>query len=385
MTLFPIYEVGSLPKLNARVNHLQQKPITTKDIQQINWYAKKAGIDPEPLLEIIKQKTTPDRKQAIIDWNALANLRVQENTGLDIVYDGEARRSEMYSHAARNITGFQDLPEMIRCRGPDSWKKNTCEHEPHIKNIDEVEKEYNFVKTNARKPAKIPINDPYMIANMTDNKHYTALARANYSDNPRQARYEAKQQLTLALARNVIKPQVKALQKTGATWIQLDAPSATIDLEHIPIFVEGINEVVCGIDDIKFSIHLCYPRRKTLTNKQGYELLFPHILNLDKKITHLSLELANTDNYEKDLEPFIKHQQERAFELGIGILDITQEKAGHETPELIRQRIHKTAKLLRDPNLAYIAPDCGLRQLTLEKAIQLYETMVQGTELARKG
>ncbi|MBI4148519.1 hypothetical protein HY490_04470 [Candidatus Woesearchaeota archaeon] len=204
-------------------------------------------------------------------------------------------------------------------------------------------------------------------------------------DEPRKARYHAKREFTLALARYVIRPQVEAVIAAGARWVQLDAPAATLDLEHIPIFVEGINEVVRGLD-AKFSIHLCYPRRITPIHKKGYEMLFPHVLNLDSRVNHFSLELANAEDYENDLHPFVRCG--RKFEIGVGVVDITlerQQSGTIEKPETVRQRIAAALNVLKDPALVYVAPDCGLRQLTLERAIRLYEVMVLGTELARRG
>ena len=72
----------------------------------------------------------------------------------------------------------------------------------------------------------------------------------------------------------------------------------------------------------------------------------------------------------------------------MGVVDITlerQEAGLMETPEIVRQRLVGAAELLGDPKLIYAAPDCGLRQLSLERSVRLYDTMVEGTNLARKG
>src|SRR3989344_1977481 len=132
-------------------------------------------------------------------------------------------------------------------------------------------------------------------------------------------------------------------------WIQLDIPAATLDIGHIPIMVDGINAVVDGIENVKFSLHICYPRRVPLTEKSGYELLFPAILNLNPNVDHISLELANADQYEKDIAVFARYGSQRAFELGIGVIDITleqQQRRFMETPEIVRNRILRATKTL---------------------------------------
>ena len=395
--LFPVYEVGSLPKLNARVKLTRGQDITDQDINEVKSLSRRFGVDSSEALELLERnkinhgKVTPEEIYALTEFNAILFLRLQESVGLDFVYDGEARRAEMYQHVARRIEGFEQLPEMIRSRGPDSWSMSVCVAEPRLieGSLDSlIEREFNFVKAKANRRIKVPIDDPYMIAVMSDSKYYLELLRPKYKNDPRRLRYEVSRAFTLALAKNVIRPQVEAIVAGGAKWIQLDIPAATLHLGHIPILVEGINKVVKGIEDVKFSLHMCYPRRFSLTGKKGYDLLFPDILGLNKSVDHLSLELANADQYETDLAVFAKNREARVFEIGAGVIDITleqQQRGVLETPVIIRDRLLRSAKILGDPRLVYAAPDCGLRQLRLDLCLSIYEVLVEGAGLARKG
>lgn len=394
--LFPTYEVGSLPKLNARVKATRGQPVTDEDMSEVQSLAQRFSVRADEVVDILERqrrernKLSLEAKSTLADFNALLYLRLQEAVGLDFVYDGEARRAEMYKHVARRVDGFENTPEMIRSRGPDSWRMAVCVATPQLKKdslAGLVTREFDFVQTHATKPVKVPVDDPYMIAVMSDNRHYVEALRSQHGNNPRKLRYEAKRAFTLALARNVIRPQVEAVVARGAKFIQLDIPAATLDIEHIPIMVEGVNAVVDGIENTKFSLHICYPRRVSLTEKRGYELLFPAILNLNKSVDHLSLELANADQYESDLAVFSQYRDQRVFELGVGIMDITleqQQRGNMETPEIVRNRILRAAETLGDSSLVYVAPDCGLRQLQLDRCIKLYETMIEGAELARR-
>ncbi len=395
--LFPTYEVGSLPKLSARMKAFQGKELSAEDIKELEDVARRAHCSVGNVLELLRRpgdggdKLTLQEKEFITNVNALLYLKLQENCGLDFVYDGEALRSEMYRHVAKDIAGFEDLPEMIRSRGPDSWKSSVCVEEPQLKNDSLgglILDEFKQAKTYASHSLKVPLDDPYMIAVMSDNRYFMEKRRETHASDPKRLRYEAKRELVLALSRNVIRPQVEALAAAGAQWIQLDAPAATLDLEHIPILVEGLNECVAGISGVKFSVHFCYPRRVSLMEKNGYELLFPHVLNLNQKIDHFSLELANAADYKNDLAVFKQYADQRKFELGVGVVDITLEKqlkGEIETAEIVRRRISEAASVLGDEKLVYVAPDCGLRQLSLERSIRIYDLVVEGTELARKG
>ena len=396
--LFPTYEIGSLPKLNARVKALKGQPVSDEDIQQIMKLSKRVNIDPTNVESIFraqtadKRKLTPEEKSQVIDFNALLYLKLQKLIGFDFVYDGEARRAEMYRHVVLRIDGFEDIPEMVRSRDLDSYRKGICIADPKLKegSLDQlVTREFDFVSQNVKDPStiKVPIDDPYMIAVMSDNGHFTERTRNEFSSDLRRHSYEAKRAFTLALANNVIRPQVESVVAKGAQWVQLDIPAATLDLDHVPIVVEGVNAVVQGIENVKFSLHICYPRRVTLTEKNGYELLFPSILELNPTVNHLSLELANADQYEQDLAVFKEYQPDRIFEIGLGVTDITEEKQKMgviETPGIVRDRIARAVDVLGDDSLVYVAPDCGLRQLELERCVQMYEILVKGTELARR-
>lgn len=58
-------------------------------------------------LEILTQPRTKEKEQRLRQLASLFGIRFLESSGLDIVYDGEANRIEMYEHAIRNANGFE--------------------------------------------------------------------------------------------------------------------------------------------------------------------------------------------------------------------------------------------------------------------------------------
>lgn len=397
--LIPTYEIGSLPKPNARAKALvgDFKSITQQDIDELFWFGKYSGVEPTEAIEIVEKhrrdgtKLSAQERERLVDTNTEMNIKAISKV-IDYVGDGEGRRKEMYRSFVEQVDGFEDLPEMLRSRGPDSWLSSVCVAEPRLKTLDTlpVIKEFEFMRQILGNVAyvKIPLDDPFMVANMSDNRFYIEQMRANYKGNPIKAEYEAKRALTLALAYNIVRPQVEALAKAGVKWIQLDIPSATIDINHIPIMVEGINAVVEGVEGVKLSLHFCYPKRVSLIDKSGYDLLFPHVLKLNPNVNHFSLELANGGEYEKDLSPFAMYGKERRFEIGVGVTDIILERQKMgliETPNIVRDRLMRAIDTLGDVSLVYAAHDCGLRQVSLGRAIRLNEILAEGAELARKG
>ena len=189
--LFPTYEVGSLPKLPARVKAITGAFCSDLEIQGVQILGARYGVPHEEITTLLHQQKREQRtlsaeeRKKMINFNALLNLRIQEKSGIDFVYDGEARRSEMYRHVAQQVEGFENLPEMIRSRGPDSYRKSVCVAEPRLKEgaLDTlVEEEFAFVNTSAVHQVKVPLDDPYMLAVMSDNKYYTRIAKQKYSD-----------------------------------------------------------------------------------------------------------------------------------------------------------------------------------------------------------
>jgi 5-methyltetrahydropteroyltriglutamate--homocysteine methyltransferase len=65
------------------------------------------------------------------------------------------------------------------------------------------------------------------------------------------------------------------------------------------------------------------------------------------------------------------------------VLDVHRDEV--ETPELVRDRIERAAKILGDPARIWVNPDCGLRTRRLPIAYQKLESMVKGAQLARAG
>ena len=67
------------------------------------------GIDSGELAEILRKGEgfTNEEKVKIQDFAALYGIRILEHAGLDVVYDGEQRRSEMYDHVVKHTKGFE--------------------------------------------------------------------------------------------------------------------------------------------------------------------------------------------------------------------------------------------------------------------------------------
>lgn len=307
-------------------------------------------------------KISKEAREKARDDLAYMNIRMFEDVGLDYVYDGEARRVEMYEYAARRMQGFE-FAGKIRSWDNKYYRKARCTDKvaylgPY--HLDELQ----FVKKNSKAEIKIPITGPYTIMDWSFNEHY-----------------RNREEFLFDVANKIIRPLLKDLKAAGANIIQIDEPALTTHPKEMKTFVEAFNESVKGIG-CEISVHICY-------SGDNYRSLFPNILDL--KADQFALEFANRDTLSLGvsdakrvgydaLKLFRKYGDKRI--IGLGVLDVHVDRI--EEPELIRDRILYAAKTIDDPNKIYVNPDCGLRTRSRDIAFNKLRNMVKGTQMARE-
>jgi len=303
---------------------------------------------------------------------SLDTLRMLESAGLDLVFDGEMHRWEMYYHPIVNIDGVE-IAGMVRVWDNYYFIKGRVVDRPRLRRDYHFE-EAKYIVGNALKPVKFPVTGPYTLAEWSFNEYYTRI----YGGYGRESRYEAKRALALELARNVINPILRRLDTLGLARIQIDEPAATTHPDEMDIVVEAFNEAVKGVAK-ELSIHICY---------SDYRLLIPYMDRF--KTIQFTLEFANRDSWglgiSRDSRPgyqILEDLYEYGFdrELGLGVVDVHVDRV--EPPELIRDRILYAAKFV-DPTKLYVNPDCGLRTRSRDVAYQKLRNMVLGGMLARE-
>jgi len=330
----------------------------------------------EDLLAQLKPGIQDDEKlKSLEDWAALYGIRFHESAGLDVVYDGEQRRVEMYEYPLMHVVGFKFVG-YVKVWDLEIFKKAAVISKPSLIKPYHVE-EFEFVKRKARREIKVPITGPYTLADWSFDEFYAK--RKLGVDDPVVRRRVNKRDMVLDLAKEIIRPNLEALVNAGAKRIQIDEPAATTKPDEVDIFVEGFNEAVKGLS-CAFSVHICY---------SDYRLLFPYILDL--KAEHISIECANRDTracgMDEDSRPgysVIRLFKEYGAKMRVapGVIDVHTNFI--EPPELVRDRLLYAAKLLDDPAKVIASNDCGLRTRTWEVAYEKEKSLVAGAELARK-
>lgn len=316
-----------------------------------------------------------EKLKRLEDWASLYGIRFHESAGLDIVYDGEQRRVEMYEYPLTHVKGFKFVG-YVKVWDFEIFRKAAVFDRPSLIKPYHIE-EFEFAKSKARRELKIPITGPYTLADWSFDEYYAK--RKLEIDDPVERRRINKRDMVLDIVKEVIRPNLEALVRIGAKRIQIDEPAATTKPNEVDIFVEGFNEAVRGLDCI-FSVHICY---------SDYRLLFPYILDL--KAEHISIECANRDTkmlgMDEDSRPgysVLKLFKEYGAKMKVapGVIDVHTDFI--ESPELVRDRLLYAAKLLDDPSKIIASNDCGLRTRTWEVAYEKEKALVAGAELARR-
>jgi len=377
--LFPTQEIGSLAKPRWRIKGYRGKTPSKEEIAEaVNW-GRKLGIkNLGELVKLLSEGDSANRKRALLEWSAKYAIRFFETAGLDVVFDGEQWRSEMYEHIIRKTAGFKFLG-YVKSFDYRYFNKAACIDRPkYVKSF--YLDEFLFTKENAERRIKVPFTGAYTLVDWTFNEYYEKKFSGKIKDF-RKRKFEAKREFLFDLVKEVIRPEISKLVDAGAKWIQIDEPAVTTNPsdEETELFVESFNETVKGFN-CTFSLHNCY---------SNYEVLAEYVCEL-RSCSQLSLEFANRDSRQTGTGNArtgyneIKLFEEHGFHgnYGLGVVDVHTNFV--EPPELIRDRILYATKIIGDPSRIYVSTDCGLRTRRWEISFQKLKNMVLGAELARK-
>jgi 5-methyltetrahydropteroyltriglutamate--homocysteine methyltransferase len=374
---FVTREIGSLAKPGWRVKAIAGRPVEEGDVEDARKWGERLGVEGvEELTELLRkgQNFTDEEKQRIQDYAALSGIRLLERAGLDVVYDGEQRRSEMYDHAVRHAKGFATRGT-VRSFDNKYYTKAAVVERPLVEKAYDLE-EFEFVRSHTDRAVKVPFTGAYTIVDWSYDEHY---ARDGALLGSAAQRAEARRAFGLDVARDVVRPNIAGLVEAGADWVQIDEPAATTRPDEVPLVVEAFNATREGVD-ARASMHICF---------SDYNSLFPHIEALDD-CYELQLEFANRDSRELGrgaqdrpgydvLGKFVASEWDG--KVGLGVIDIHTDFI--EPPELVRDRILYAARVL-GPERIEVNTDCGLRTRTWEVSLEKIKNMVEGARLAEK-
>lgn len=304
-----------------------------------------------------------DMEEAVQDAIKIA-VWDQEEAGLDILTDGEIRRQRFLWNVVEKLSGLKLIPAQ-RKLGVTSY-----DSAPRFETVERVSapggfglvEEYNYVRTLTEKPVKVCCPGPLTIClPITPKGGY---AGGDYMP------------LLYDLA-ELVNRELKQLVAAGATFIQVDEPSAAGRTPYLPVeeAVALFNQTVEGVN-AKIALHICFGNNQGRpAMKRTYKPLFPGIL--EAKADQFALEYANREMAE--LELWSQYGGDR--ELAAGVVDVKSMYL--ETPEDVAERIRTVLQHVK-PEKLYLTCDCGFSASSRGLARAKLHALTGGAKIVRK-
>jgi 5-methyltetrahydropteroyltriglutamate--homocysteine methyltransferase len=285
-------------------------------------------------------------------------IALQERAGLDVVTDGEMRRSSFVGPLSDVVDGVSLVPGAVV-----DWRDDgggTPTHQPAVTSKLTPRRslaieEYSYARARTDKPVKVTLVSPLMLALLWSPEHSTAAY-----DDPFDC---------FADAARIIRGEALALAELGCPYIQIDAPELAtlvdptqramyegIGVPPARLLSEGIdllNEMVAGIDT-KVGIHLCRGNNAgKWMSEGGYDEISGQVF---ARAANYDVLLLEYDDLERDggFEPLADVPDDKVVVLGL----VSTKSAELESPEVLGERIDAAARFFPREQLA-LSPQCG--------------------------
>ena len=303
-----------------------------------------------------------DVEEAFDDATRVA-IADQLEAGVDILSDGELRRSRFVYEMYDRLTGIERLPPGRRLGVPG------YDRAPHFVARERVSAphglgiagEYRRLRELVpEKPLKVAFPGPMTFMPKIE------------PEGP----YGGDRMALLEDIAGIVRDELDRLGEEGAELIQIDEPGFT-DPSHgldSRLCAEAVNKAVAGHAE-RVAVHICFGNNASRPYApRGLGRLLPGMAMLDCSM--LVLEFANREMADLDLLPALAER----YRIAAGVIDV---KSFHvETPEEVAARLERVLAVVPRDRL-WVTADCGFSALPRWLAREKLRAMVAGTRLVR--
>jgi 5-methyltetrahydropteroyltriglutamate--homocysteine methyltransferase len=295
-----------------------------------------------------------------------AAIHDQELAGIDVITGGEMHRrthnrhsppNAMLNHFWQKIPAFQGStrPKPITPHDPDVFHPAATCRDRIADTIDlGLVDEFNMVSALTRKPVKITMTGPHMLAKVAYDEYYDDLSK-----------------MIMDLSK-LLRQNFKLLAAAGCKHIQIDEPLFTMaDEQEVDAAVEAINLAIGDLPgDIHVSMHICqgnYAVGKEYDAQIGHRYFDIGRYKADKicriECSSCLVEYDMAHHY----EGLLGNKQ-----LGVGAVDVQDPKV--ESGEVVAERIRALRWLA--PEQTIVTSSCGFNHLPRRTAMGKLLAMV---------
>ena len=292
-------------------------------------------------------------QEAQHDATVLA-IRAQEQAGLDILTDGEARRESYSNRFATALDGVDiDNPgtALDRSGHPNPVPRVTGPvRRRHPIEVEDVK----FLRANTDRTVKITVPGPFTMAQQAQDDYYgsTEALAMGYAE--------------------AVGEEVADLFAAGADIVQLDEPYLQARPEQARQYgVKVINRALEGATGTT-AVHLCFGYAAIIHDRPaGYSFL-PELAAC--ACDQISIETAQSG---LDCEVLGTLDGKTVI---LGVLDLNDLTV--ETPDVIVERVRRALPYVPAERLV-LAPDCGMKYLPRDVAFGKLSAMTQAASRLR--
>jgi 5-methyltetrahydropteroyltriglutamate--homocysteine methyltransferase len=277
----------------------------------------------------------------------------QELAGIDVITGGEMHRRTHNRHAPPNamlnyfwqrIPAFQGntRPKPITPHDPNVFHPAATCRTRIADNIDlTLVEEFKTVSALTRKPVKITMTGPHMLAKVAYDEHYNDIGR-----------------MMVDLAK-LLRFNFNKVVEAGCRHIQIDEPLFTMsDDGEVASAVDAINLAIADLpEDVHVSVHIC---QGNYAVGKEYDAQIGHrYFDIGRYKADLVSRIACSSYL---IEYDMAHHYEgllRDRQLGVGAVDVQDPSV--ETGEVVAQRIRDCTWLA--PEQTIITSSCGFNHL----------------------
>ena len=304
-----------------------------------------------------------DIREAMDDAVDMA-LRDQEDAGVDVVSDGEMRRSGFFTaEFYRHLSGVEALTSDRRLGASGHDQQHRFRVLEPIAAPDGlgVVAEFGYARGRTGRPIKVTIPGPFTLSG-----RLTYGAGEVYPDR-------------LAVARAfvpILAAEIDALADAGATYIQIDEPSPAIHEEATNEFATLFNDAVAGVQGrVRIAAHLCFGNflGRPLA-KRVYRPVLEQALRFE--VQELVLEWANREMAELDVARDIAAA---GRDVSAGVVDVKSYYL--ETADDVAERIEAVLDAGVPADRLLLVPDCGFSQTARWATRPKLRALVGGRDL----
>lgn len=294
----------------------------------------------------------------------LVSLQTQQNTGVDIVSDGEQTRQHFVTTFIEHLNGV-DFQTRKTVKIRDRYEASVPTVVGAVSRPKPVfVEEAKFLRQQTKQPIKWALPGPMtMIDTLYDDY------------------YKSREKLAWEFAK-ILNQEAKALEAVGVDIIQFDEPAFNVFFDEVNDW--GIACLERAIEGLKCetAVHICYGYgikantdwKKTLGSEwRQYEAVFPRLQQ--SNIDIISLECHNSHVPIELLELI------RGKKVMVGAIDVASHTI--ETPDEVANTLRKALKFV-DADKLYPCTNCGMAPLPRDIATGKLNALSAGAEIIRK-